>query len=198
MRHVLTSQDTYTNILDIAERLFANLGFQKTGIADIARELKMGPTNVYRFFGSKAEINNAVARRLLVNVEVAVDDIANKSGSASNKLRDVIATIEMSNAQRFTSKPKLHEVLEIAFDENWPLVGEHTKSLDKALIKIISQGKEQGEFCVDDVQLAAVLVRTSCIQFYHPRVLVENAGNPEPTLDQMVDFCLRALSETRG
>lgn len=59
---------------------------------------------------------------------------------------------------------------------------------------IISRGKEQGEFAVDDCQLAAVLVRSACIQFYHPRVMVENAVNPEPTLDQMVDFCLRALS----
>ena len=194
MRHVLTSQDTYSNILDIAERLFANLGFQKTGIADIARELKMAPTNVYRFFGSKAEINNAVGRRLLVNVEVAIDNIAKSPVSASEKLRDVLATIEMANAQRFTSNQKLHQLLEMAFEENWPLAREHTRSLDKCLMGIISQGKEQGEFAVDDCELAAVLVRSACIQFYHPRVMVENAVNPEPTLDQMVDFCLRALS----
>jgi AcrR family transcriptional regulator len=194
MRHVLTSDDTYGHILDTAERLFAKLGLQKTGVADIAQELKMSPANLYRFFKAKAEINNAVGRRLLVNVEVAVDNIAKNSGSAGEKLRDAIATIEMSNAQRFTSNPKLHQLLEVAFDENWPLAREYTQCLDKSLMGIISQGKEQGEFAVCDCELAAVLVRSACIRFYHPRVMAENAVHPEPTSDQMVDFCLRALS----
>jgi hypothetical protein len=31
------------------------------------------------------------------------------------------------------------------------------------------------------------------MRFWHPRLMVECAEDPEPTLDQMVDFCLASL-----
>ena len=37
----------------VAERLFGEIGFQKTTVVDIARELGMSPANVYRFFRAK-------------------------------------------------------------------------------------------------------------------------------------------------
>jgi AcrR family transcriptional regulator len=42
-------KDTHKLIVEVAERLFRQIGFQKTTVADIARELHMSPANVYRF-----------------------------------------------------------------------------------------------------------------------------------------------------
>ncbi len=53
-------KDTHKLIVEVAERLFREIGFQKTTVADIARELHMSPANVYRFFAAKSEINEAV------------------------------------------------------------------------------------------------------------------------------------------
>ena len=47
----------------MAERLFREIGYQKTTVADIAKVLRMSPANVYRFFNSKKAIHQAVARR---------------------------------------------------------------------------------------------------------------------------------------
>ncbi|WP_395666387.1 TetR/AcrR family transcriptional regulator [Methylocella sp.] len=185
--------DTHQNIVDVAERLFSQIGFQKTTVADIARELRMSPANVYRFFSAKAEINEAVARRLLAQMEAEVDAVARGKGSAGEKLREAIATLEKSNAQRFVANRKLHELLETAFNESWPIVQEHSRTLNSVMTTIISQGVEADEFHVKDCQLAAILVRSACIRFCHPRLMVECAQEPEPTLDQMVDFCLVAL-----
>ena len=46
----------------VAERLFREIGYQKTTVADIAKVLKMSPANVYRFFDSKKAIHQGVAR----------------------------------------------------------------------------------------------------------------------------------------
>src|SRR3712207_8811620 len=59
------AEETRRRIEDTAERLFRTLGYQKTAVADIARELGMSPANVYRFFPSKSTINEAIAQRLL-------------------------------------------------------------------------------------------------------------------------------------
>ncbi|MGA2639230.1 helix-turn-helix domain-containing protein, partial [Methylocella sp.] len=66
---------TRLSILAVAERLFAEIGFEKTTVADLARELRMSPANVYRFFSAKAEINEAVGRRLLRAIEAAGEEI---------------------------------------------------------------------------------------------------------------------------
>ncbi len=190
--------DTHFNIIEVAERLFRQVGFQKTTVADIAHELQMSPANVYRFFGAKAEINEAVARRMLREIEANVTAIAEQPGPASPKLRDVVALIERLNAERFLSDRKLHELFETAYDENWPIMREHFDTLDKILAQIIGQGMAAGEFQTGDADLAATLVRSACVRFCHPRLMAEFAQDPEPTVDQMVDFCLSALKTQAG
>jgi AcrR family transcriptional regulator len=185
----LKEHNTHQDILSVAERLFGQVGFQKTTIADIARELRMSSAKVYRFFSTKAEINEAVARRLLSEAEAAVGDILNDPGPASEKLRASAAAIEKLNAQRFASNRKLHELLETAFNANWSVVHEHVQNLDESLTEIIAQGDRDGEFHVEDCELAAVLVRSACMRFFHPWLTVNCAQEPEPTVDQMVDFC---------
>ncbi len=190
----LRNQGASLAIVEVAERLFAQIGFRKTTVADIARELHMSAANVYRFFSAKAEINEAVARRLLGEIEAAVADIAKEGGAASEQLRAAIAAIERQNAQRFLQNRKLHELVETAFNENWPVVHEHSERLNAALAEIIARGKAGGEFHVEDCDLAAILVRSACLRFCHPRLMVECAQDPEPTIDQTIDFCLVALA----
>ena len=186
-------RDTHLIILEAAERLFGQIGFQKTTVADIAHNLRMSPANVYRFFASKAEIYEAVGRRLLNEIEVAVDDIVKDLGVAGHKLRAAIAAIEKAHAQRYQNKRKLHELVETAFNENWTIVYEHRQKIEKSLTEIISQGDRDGEFHVEESDVAAILVHSACLRFCHPRLLVECAQAPEPTVDQLVNFCLAAL-----
>jgi AcrR family transcriptional regulator len=185
--------DTQSRIVEVATRLFGQIGFQKTTVADIARELHMSPANVYRFFSAKSEINEAVARRLLAKTEDAIAEIAHQGGEASPRLRASIVAIEQGNAQRFLENRKLHELIETAFTENWPVAREHAQKLNESLAEIISRGSEQGEFHVEDCGLAAILVRSACLRFCHPRLMVECAQDSEPAIDQMIDFCLLAL-----
>ena len=42
--------------------------------------------------------------------------------------------------------------------------------------------------------VAARLVNTACLRFSHPRLIVEFEQDTEPTLDQMIGFCLAALA----
>ncbi len=185
---------TQLNIVEVAERLFRQIGFQKTTVADIAGELQMSPANIYRFFSAKNAINEAVGRNILREIERAVAEIARRPGPASKKLRDVVLAIENLNAQRFHSDHKLHKLVETAYNENWAILREHFDALDEAITQIVRQGMSAGEFLPGDGELAAILIRSVCIQFFHPSLLANAAQVPKPTVDQMVDFCLRALS----
>src|SRR5215468_4607114 len=111
--------DTRERILVVAERLFRQLGYQKTTVADIAKELRMSPANVYRFFDSKKAINEGVARNLMGGVEEAAKKIAAAPGPAAARLRELMTTIHRMNSERYVGDTKLHEMVEIAMEESW-------------------------------------------------------------------------------
>ncbi len=190
-------KDQRQQIIETAERLFREIGFQKTTVADIARELRMSPANIYRFFGAKSEINAAVARQLMGEVEAEVEHIAAGAAPASERMRALIKTTEAMNAERYIDDRKLHDMVEVALNEQWPIVEQHIERIAICLARIIADGMTSGEFAPDDPVLATKLVHTACMRFCHPRLMVECADKTEPTIDQMIDFCLKAL-KARG
>ena len=114
-------------ILVTAERLFREIGYQKTTVADIAKVLRMSPANVYRFFDSKKSINAGVARRLMGEVEQASQAIAAKRGAAAERLRELLTTIHRMNSERYVGDSKMHEMVAVAMEENWDVCKAHMR-----------------------------------------------------------------------
>ena len=85
---------THKLIVEVAERLFRQIGFRKTTVADIARELHMSPANVYRFFTAKSDINEAVCMDLLRKIEAEAEKIAASHGTAAQKIRNLFGSVE--------------------------------------------------------------------------------------------------------
>src|SRR3984893_4802805 len=118
-------EDTRKRIDEIAERLFQQMGFQKTTVADIARELRMSPANVYRFFGAKSEINAAVCMDLLGKIEAEAGKIVVSRGTALQRMRNLVAAVEKAHYKEYMFDRKLHELIEGAMTENWTIMREH-------------------------------------------------------------------------
>ncbi|HPG03141.1 MAG: TetR family transcriptional regulator [Rhodoblastus sp.] len=185
--------ETRARIVETAEQLFREIGFQKTTVADIARELKMSPANVYRFFGSKAEINGAVARHLLNAIIDVSTAIVEGPGSAAERLRALVKNNEQMNAERFIGERKLHEMVEVALNDDWPIVTEYVQAMRMLMGRLVAEGVASGEFAAVDPAQGAALIQASTICYCHPRLMVECQDKPVPSCDEMVDFVLRAL-----
>src|SRR5882757_1029641 len=148
--------DTRERILVVAERLFRQIGYQKTTVADIAKELRMSPANVYRFFDSKKSIHEGVARGLMGEVEIEAQKIAAASGPAATRLRELMKTVHRMNTERYVGDSKLHEMVEIAMEESWDVCVAHMELITRIIGNVIAQGAATGEFEVADVQEAAL------------------------------------------
>ena len=120
--------DTRERILVVAERLFRELGYQKTTVGDIAKALRMSPANVYRFFDSKKAIHEGVARILMGEVEDVARVITARPGPATPRLRELLTTIHRMNSERFVGDSKLHEMVEIAMEESWEVCVAHMQT----------------------------------------------------------------------
>jgi len=152
--------DQRARIVETAEKLFREIGFQKTTVADIARELRMSPANVYRFFASKAEINGAVAQHLLTAIIATSTAIVEGKGNAGERLRALIRNNERMNAERFIGERKLHEMVQVALDEDWPIVDEYVAAMRMLMARLVADGVASGEFApIDPAEGAAACRR---------------------------------------
>src|SRR5205807_1642904 len=189
---------TRERILVVAERLFREIGYQKTTVADIAKVLKMSPANVYRFFDSKRAIHEAVACRLMGEVEQAATAIAARPGSPTVRLRELLMTVHFMNKERFVGDSKLHEMVAIAMEEDWKVCDVHLELLVTIVGQLIAEGMASGEFKAADPMTTALCVFSSMVRFFHPQIIAQCATKPGPTLEQMVDFVISSISTARA
>ena len=187
--------DTRERILVTAERLFREIGYQKTTVADIAKSLNMSPANVYRFFDSKKSINAGVARRLMGQVERQSQAIASgKQRDAAIRLRELLTTVHRMNSERYLADFKMHDMVAVAMEEDWEVCKAHMECITGIIGSVIADGVASGEFHVSDVPLAAHCTCTAMVRFFHPQVIAQCADKPGPTIDQMIDFVIAGLS----
>jgi AcrR family transcriptional regulator len=190
--------DTRERILVVAERLFREIGYQKTTVADIAKLLRMSPANVYRFFDSKKSIHEGVARILMGEVEVEAQRIATTPGPAAPRLRELLKTVHRMNSERYVGDSKLHEMVEIAMEESWDVCVAHMELITQTIGSVIAQGAATGEFEVPDLQAAALCSCTAMMRFFHPQMIAQGINKPGPTIDQMIDFVLAGLAPRKA
>jgi AcrR family transcriptional regulator len=190
--------DTRERILVVAERLFRQIGYQKTTVADIAKELRMSPANVYRFFDSKKSIHEGVARGLMGEVEEAAHTIEKAEGPAAARLREQMTTINRMNTERYVGDAKMHEMVEIAMEESWEVCVAHMQVITESIAGVIAQGAASGEFDVTDVPTAALCTCTAMMRFFHPQMIAQCVDKPGPTIDQQIDFVLAGLGARKS
>src|SRR6202795_3038024 len=186
--------DTRERILVVAERLFREIGYQKTTVADIAKVLRMSPANVYRFFDSEKAIHEGGARSLMGEVEDAAQAVATRPGPATGRLRELRPSIHRMNCERYVGDSKLHEMVEIAMEESWEVCVAHMQRITETIAGVIAEGDASGEFEVADVPLAATCACTAMMRFFHPQMIAQSANKPGPSIDEMIDFVLAGLA----
>jgi AcrR family transcriptional regulator len=190
------SAATRTAITETAERLFRTIGYQKTTVADIARELRMSPANVYRFFASKSAIIEAIAGRILSELDEAVWAVARGPGSPQDRIRALFRLLQEQTMAQFFRERRMHDMVAAALDEHWPVIEGHLLNVDNAFRHVLMDGQRDGVFAKLDPEATARLLHSACVTFTHP-VLVEKCvrqGEDLPALAAaQAEFALRAL-----
>ena len=60
VRMGIAPDEARERILEVAEQHFRRIGYHKTSMADIASQLEMSTANIYRFFPSRAAMNESI------------------------------------------------------------------------------------------------------------------------------------------
>lgn len=187
-------QENIERILDSAERLFKHYGYTKTNVADIARDLGMSPANIYRFFGSKADIHQALAQRMLDAGYRLAETILREPGNPSDRLREHILQQYRLTLETMIDEQKVHEMVIIAIEQQWPVIDAHIRRLRLLVTEVIREGMEGGEFRSGDPDCVADCFLCATATLCHPQLVatcVSDIRVCKP--EDIVEFALRAL-----
>lgn len=176
---------TRQKLIDIARQLFAKRGVANTTMNDIAVASGKGRRTLYTYFNSKEEVYSAVIESELERLSDKLDEVA------AMKLRPLDKVIELI----YTHLSMIRETvvrngnLRAEFFRNIWMVEKVRKKFDDYEIdlfsKVYQDGKADGEFDIDDVNLVADITHY-CIKglevpFIYGRIghgLTEEASKP--------------------
>jgi AcrR family transcriptional regulator len=198
-RRGASAEDTRRRIEDTAERLFRTMGYQKTAVADIARELGMSPANVYRFFPSKSAINEAIAARMLGGVEAEIWAIARGEGPPAERLADLLRTLHRRHIGLFFTERRLHDMVTAAMSEHWGVIERFIHACTTAIRHVLMDGMATGAFARLDPEATARSVKLAVMTFVHPVIIAECVGRAETEerlaedLEGVIALLLRGL-----
>jgi AcrR family transcriptional regulator len=194
MAAALISKDfnTRARIVETAERLFRDIGYQKTTVADIAKELRMSPANVYRFFDSKKAINEAVAERITSSVRAGMTAIAQSDKPATERLRELLMRMNACMCELGATEAKMHDMVEAAMNESWGVIRAHIERIDEIITNVVEDGVASGEFTADP-KTAGPCIRAAMIRFSHPAIIAQCHEITRPTLEEQIEFVLAAV-----
>lgn len=99
-------------ILDAAERLFAEKGYETTSLADVGRVAGVSRATPGYFFGSKAELHRAVIERCFADVRRAVRE-GQARALASGRTPDVVLAGAVADYAEFVAaRPNFVRLIE--------------------------------------------------------------------------------------
>jgi AcrR family transcriptional regulator len=180
--HPLSPEDTRTALLDTAERLFREVGYSKTTVADIAEALGMSSANIYRFFPSKSAINNAICDRMLGQLLAAMQGAAAQARTAAARLEAVIMAAHEGHRAMLTEEKRVFDMVYAAMEEHWDAIKAHIADCDAVVAGVIRDGIASGEFAPGDPDALARTVMGACCSLFHPVLVAQCASDPEQPL----------------
>ncbi|MBX9815334.1 MAG: TetR/AcrR family transcriptional regulator [Sphingomonas sp.] len=189
------SVDRREEILDTAERLYDRLGFEKTTMTDVARELGMSPANLYRSFANRREIDEAIAlRKLRVIEDVAWRHARAAPQDAEKALETMILEVMRTTRQILFSGEILHRLCVVATAERWPTVDAFVDQLRGALRHVVIEGQRAGRFGAGDADRLAGAMLSALNAVWHPFMIEANGGGDlERNAAELVMLLQRAL-----
>ena len=175
------------SILNASQRLFAEKGYHGVSIDEIAREVDVSPSILYRHFKSKQVLYNAVLQALSAQRESYVQTVINSGTS----FEDVLTGMTQVYIKSITDNPDLLRIeLQSLLDKN-PATSDFFKNRWKSFTDYI-------EFSLNerlpyDTPNREITILTAALMFQGMlrEALLQKYLQPE---DRLVDVSLNELS----
>lgn len=191
-------EERKTELMDAAQQLFLEKGYEKTAVSDIVKHIHVAQGTFYYHFKSKSEILDAVIDRFISWIETELKqitdnrqlDAARRLNAAINKLFEITgSTREIIDYLHQESNALLHErIVSITMERLVPLFAD-----------IADDGRQSGQFTIRHSEETAEVILSALFWQIHQPGLHENPDKlyrVRQTLELMLDRMLGVADQT--
>ena len=160
-------------LIDTAERLFLEKGYEQTTVADIVREIEVAQGTFYYYFSSKEKILEAIIEKDITALEEDVRQIMSREdANAAIKLNAVVNSIIGISTSRREIMDYLHEESNAVMHEK---MERHTiERLVPLMTRVVAEGTHAGIFDVQyPTEFVEFLLASLVYFFHHPEVFAD-------------------------
>ncbi|SDX23018.1 TetR family transcriptional regulator [Flavobacterium degerlachei] len=142
-----TFNDKQIHILQVAETLFAEKGFDGTSIRNISKEAKINIAMVSYYFGSKERLLESLVMFRTKNLKTLIGNLVTENIEPAAKINKLIEIyIHQINSNKGIYRILHFEVASKKRDTTFKAFNELRKNNFKSLETIIKDGQEKGVF----------------------------------------------------
>ena len=182
-------------ILDAANRRFADYGYTKTTMAEIATDAGMSVGNLYRHFKNKEAIAIACMRRSLQAKLDAGVTAAERESDALCALRAFLLTRLRIGHGHYAGTRHLFDMMALVNAGHRDMLLAFERLVIRALTGILEQGMRQGRFRDLDAAQTAYDIHQATLRYNNPVHLRFNElAVLERDLNRLVDLLYRGLA----
>lgn len=172
---------TRQRILHAAKANLRRFGADKTTVVDIARDLGMSHSNVYRFFRTKAELLDAIVDEWLAEEAALRDRLVTQPGPTGERLERLLLALLARKRAKLTDDAELSALYQRVLDER-PDSGQRLETITRAAFeRIIADGVGSGELADVDVPAAARVIKYAVAAFFSPAFVRQMLVDPATT-----------------
>ncbi len=193
---ISTPDDTRQLILDTAREHLSRFGLSKMTIVDVAKSLGMSHANVYRYFGSKREILDAIVDEWLARVEALLQPITRMPGAAAERIEGVAVEIYRRRRQKIESDAGMYESFLQIISLRPDAIARRIARIGAVFSQLLLEGIDTGEFTGIEPEAAASTLNDATALFLHP--LVNVATMRETSEERLVKVIRSVLAGFRS
>ena len=163
--------DTRQQILDAAMERILHYGYAKTTMSEIAKDCGMSAGNIYRFFASKLDIAEAMARKFNGEMYQNYAAIVREKKPAAQRMREFFEFSMSSTFQAIEAKAKILEVAEVLSDERPLYFNEQLAQERVYLVQLLEDGIREGVFRpIERLDETAEFIQAALMKFRFPQL----------------------------
>lgn len=172
-------------ILEAAERLFAEKGFDAVSMSAIARLANTSKPNIYHHFKSKNDLYLAVMHTAAEYSSALLDELAEAPGTFQTKL-SAFAAGQLGSilAHKRRTQLILREALSGGSERGRDIAKHVVGESFSRLVAMVRQGQKKGEFRADiDPTLAAFMIVSANVFFFQGAPVMQHIPGIQFTKD---------------
>ena len=187
MAETVQYNEKQLQIMAVALRLFAENGYHRTSIRDIAREAEVNVAMVSYYFGSKDNLLEAVFINHFGSIRSAFTTIINqREDSAIEKVSKIIDMfIDMLTNRQYFHRLMVREAAILKEGPLFDMINEMRTINKRLLKKAVKSGQQLGLFRkdVDPFFMSSVLIGSIHQNMANTRYEMEHRNTPEEERD---------------